>query len=174
MTGAIVECWGNQWEIWGGVMFSSWVCSSQRSQSWANHPRCVKTYCLLISLKFRCEQLWSWTSVFCFGDCKRGECSHIKEVLVRIYTLKVVRDSKASSILVPWTVRQDMGLMFPNFWTVQKQIVLSSIKANWFKFYQMLLSDSISPLLGKNYSSLKGVGKIKKCNVEIPHGPGEH
>lgn len=60
-----------------GFLFSSWICCSQRSQSWANHSGCVKIYCLLISLKFRRGQLWSWTSVFCFGDCKRGECSHV-------------------------------------------------------------------------------------------------
>lgn len=39
--------------------------------------------------------------MFCFGDPKRGESSYIKEVLVKLSTLKVMRDSKALSVLVP-------------------------------------------------------------------------
>lgn len=129
-------------EIWGVcvyLLFTS-VSFTEISVSGKSSTMCGN-YCLLISLKYRCGQLWSWTSVFCFGVCKRGECNHIKACgdVHTLYTpLEVTRDSKASSILVPWTVRQDMGPMVLNFWTVQKQIVLSSMKANWFKFYQML------------------------------------
>lgn len=50
--------------------------------------------------------------------------------LARICAFKVTRDSKASSILVPCTVRQDMGPMFSNVLTVQNQIVQSSMKVN--------------------------------------------
>lgn len=66
-------------EIWGVcvyLLFTS-VSFTEVSVSGKSSMMCGN-YCLLISLKYRCGQLWSWTSVFCFGVCKRGECNHIK------------------------------------------------------------------------------------------------